>query len=732
MEAAAKQLFDVLNPSQQYLVPFFQRNYSWHRKQWDKLWLDIEYLLGEGRGRMHFLGPLVLTPANLGPSDVHVFQIIDGQQRLTTLTITLAALRDIANVKKEKKFAQKVEQGTLMNVLQDGDTKYKVLPRTGDREPYQAIIDGKYEDAPRSLGIRKAYDFFRHKLEQALATRKVSLEDMRNAIVASLNLVVITIAEQNQNPYEILESLNATGLKLEESDLIRNYIFMRIPAANQDAFNRKHWQAFENLFEGVDEEAKLASQFYRNYLMKDGKYIERAGIFVSFKEQFPATSMNPVTLVQDLTRFAKCELDLTNPKRVEEASVRRELGRIQMLDIATGHPLLMNMLDRWRQGKLSEKELLQALRDLQSFVLRRSVCGESTRRYGRWFVELAGQLGKDPAAALRAYLFRRGWPDNKFFQQRLLEFPLYHRERSKARLILDELENAFGHKEAVDLKSTKISIEHMMPRSIANNGSGREWMRMLGDRWREVKDRWLDTLGNLTLTGYNSDMSNKPFERKKKEIKRSKLGLNRHFQPLKRWNEKAIRKRGELLSKQVASLFPRPKSDVDYVPSAEASALATVESGGQKFRKEYWSLLNEQLAEVKSYFVRKDVTDKTWQPLPSPFDDNCKLWAKAAPNLKELRIDLVFLYKLGRAAFEHLLDLRDEMKGNLGAELFWAEDSSPPFISFSREDAEVREEANWPAQHEWFMDRFDEFERIIFPALRKIMKRLDGGSDEEE
>ena len=208
------------------------------------------------------------------------------------------------------------------------------------------------------------------------------------------------------------------------------------------------------------------------------------------------------------------------------------------MDITTAYALILNLLDRNEQGQLSDDDLCGCLRDLSSFVLRRSICGESTRPYSRWFVEAISEVRETPRQDLQAYWLKRRWPDDTAVRERILDFALYRREGSKARIMLEAIEESFDHKEKVDL--SKLTIEHVLPQTISNNAAGKSWKAMLGENWSEIHEKYVHTLGNLTLTGYNPDLSNSSFDKKKDLLKQSHLELNTYFADMDAWNAETI------------------------------------------------------------------------------------------------------------------------------------------------------------------------------------------------
>jgi len=556
MDARAKTVREILHSGDQYLVPFFQRSYSWEKRHWERLRDDLESLIEDGLNRQHFMGPLVCTPHNPVPAEVTPYQLIDGQQRLATLIVLLAAVRDVCRESEASDLADEIMEDYIVHRRREGPQRLKIVPRLGDREVFVRMIEGNPAPNDQQTGMGKAYRYYRAWLRSRDPQGSVqSLKDVFTACTARLSLVVITIV--GENPYEIFESLNSTGLPLEESDLIRNFIFMQVPLAEQDAFNREHWQPFEGTFEvngAVPPSSTTA--FYRSYLMRKGDYSKAKATFIDFKAESGARGLAPRQLIAEMKRFAGYDQIIHQPDRCASPLLRSALGRVAMLDVATATPLLMHLMDRHVAGPLAEQELLGCIHDFESFIIRRSVCGESTRGYGRWFPSAIREIGDHPRADLQRVWFAHGWPDDSAFIPLLVPFPLYRREQRKCRLIMETLEQSFGHREAVDLRP--LTIEHVMPQTIGVDANGRAWRETLGEGWLAHHQKWADTLGNLTLTGYNRELSNRPYPQKRQALSESHLELNRYFDSVPAWTAEAIAERGRQLGQAVAGLWQRP------------------------------------------------------------------------------------------------------------------------------------------------------------------------------
>ena len=397
MEAQVKTVREILHSGDQFLVPFFQRQYSWTKKEWHNLYTDVVALIEAGDEAKHFLGPLVFTPFHHAPGDGPRYQLIDGQQRLTTLTLALAALRDVARLNGHEDLADEIHEDFLIHKRRHDLQRFKVVPRLEDRQKYSSVIDGKAPGSVASKDIIGCYSFFKRAWKNPVADAGVEVaRRILVALTARMSLVAITV--DGENPYEIFESLNWKGLELEESDLIRNFLFMQVLPAEQAHFHETHWRSYEQRFEKVERFEKVPpTQFYRNYLMREGRYCANKTAYVEFKRQNLDRVLTTVDQLTELERYATFELWLQRPELCDRAYLRERLLEIQRLDMTTAHPLLLNLLDRHDKGYLSREELDVCLRDLASFVIRRTICGESTRPYGRWFTEAIPRIKVRPS-----------------------------------------------------------------------------------------------------------------------------------------------------------------------------------------------------------------------------------------------------------------------------------------------------------------------------------------------
>jgi hypothetical protein len=558
MKASERTLQQLLHSSDQYVIPVFQRYYTWGTANWEQLMEDIgELLEGGAENRRHFMGSIVTVPDGHQPGSVPAYQVIDGQQRLTTLSILLCVVRDVASSRGWKDLAAEVDENYLVHRFKKGRERFKVFPRLRDRAGYLALVDRTESTAGGQ--IEAAHRLFTKHLEQ-LATSEPELRRFFTALVTRIDFVAITLGAEN--PYKIFRSLNSTGVDLTEADLIRNHVFMSMPIDDQDAFDDTLWRKLEahfvrdGILSGRDIEA-----FLRDALMRDGTYVGRDGTFEAFEHRFPNGRFDPRVVVADLTSVAKLYDVVRGATSHADAEVQSTLRMIRDLNVTTAYPLVAALLERSSRNELPRTDLLVILRGIASFVLRRFVCGLSSRAYSTWFVAACRELA-DPPKTLPAFLQAKGWPSDDEFRAKFVRFNLYQSKYDRA--VLSALELASQAKSEPVLLDG-CTIEHVMPQTIDDtDDDGRAWIAALGTQWLPLHAEWLHTPGNLTLVGadYNSEMSNRAFEIKKPVLATSKVYLNQHFKtdPLRTWSQGEIEARAKLLADLAIKVWPAPAS----------------------------------------------------------------------------------------------------------------------------------------------------------------------------
>ncbi|MBM4058860.1 MAG: DUF1524 domain-containing protein, partial [Planctomycetes bacterium] len=447
----------------------------------------------------------------------------------------------------------------------------------------ERIVEGKPPAAPAGSRLAGGVKFFTERIRSHVARDAAALERLKVAATARLSLVTITL--EGENPYEIFESLNATGLPLEESDLIRNYLFMQVPLDKQEDFQDRRWSKLEQAFAGRKDARGVPTDFYRAFCMRGGTYSKQKQTYLDFRTEYQSSIDSPEAAVDQLVQFAKFDAWVHDPLSAPSRPLRDRLFQLALLDTSTAKPLVLHLLDRHGAGTLSDETLLGCLDDLVSFLLRRSLCGESTRQYSKWLVEAIGTISpEDPRGSLQRYYARRGWPGDKPFVEAVTTLPIYLREPGKARLILEGLEAALNPAEQIE--DAGISIEHVLPRTLGDAASGDTWRAVLGPEWEAEHDRLVHVIGNLSLTGANSDMGNRDFETKRGILRDSRFLLNREVARAPAWNANAIEARSRDLAQRAATIWARPPGIPDgRGPGGDKRSRTET----KRFKSDYWA-----------------------------------------------------------------------------------------------------------------------------------------------
>jgi alkylated DNA nucleotide flippase Atl1 len=555
----------VQGRTQQFQVPLYQRTYSWTERQLAQLWRDIveqaELLEDGDRANRHFLGSVVLAPSPQNEATFPRWLVVDGQQRLTTLCLALAAIRDhIAGARPEE--AERINEDYLVNKRKKGDDHFRLLPTQADRPQFAAHIRGTRAEHAAGDRVAAAYRFFRRKLvEAADPAAPQDVFRIEQAITSRLTLVSVT-ADHGDNVHRIFESLNNTGLRLSQADLLRNYLFMRLPERGEHVYET-HWLPLQESL-GNDE---LEQLMWLQLVLDGDDRVRRQDLYAAQQQRFEHEKAGEAEIeayIGELHRRSAHFRRLIHPEEETDASVRAHLRRLDAWQAAVTHPALMLLLDRRERGEIDSAETARAMSYVESFLVRRMICRVPTNNLNRIFQSVPAQLPLDVPVAdgLHRLLSaeNRFWPDDGELREKVRTAPFYQYGRwDQRKLVLQRLEESYGHPEPVDFAAAQLTIEHVMPQS-----PGDAWLRTLaedaadGESPEELHARLQHTLGNLTLTAVNAELSNRPFERKQGLLRGSHLEMNRRIAATERWGAKEILARADELAEQAIGLWPAP------------------------------------------------------------------------------------------------------------------------------------------------------------------------------
>lgn len=568
MQAINRPFTHIINGTTQFIIPVFQRDYSWGEHQCKQLWDDIVLAGRPGSDNGHFLGSIVCVPTgDIAPGFTR-WLVIDGQQRLVTLTLLLTALRDHIGEtnwtgSEDSPSAQKIDAYFLKNTQESGNRRSKLVLRRADDETLQSLVEPEERPAKCSDPIVDAYDRFRELLGSADP-------NLIYRGIARLIVIDVTLNRQTDDPQLVFESLNSTGVDLSQADLIRNFILMRLPESEQTRMYERHWSKIESLFRGSEP---TLDAFIRDYMALRTRAIKQTRldqIYRAFREEFSVFQQEDGGLegmLRDMVHNAQYYASF-NPGQPGDGDIDIALRNLRPL--APVAAILVTKLRRLHaQNQLfSEKELVRSLSLIESYVFRRAICGLETRGYWAVFAGIAHQIDDEhPFQSLQVELARLRenyrFPSDEEFRSALVEKNLYGLRVCWH--LLERLENA-GEKELSNTGG--YSIEHVMPQ---NENLRPEWREMLGDDWRKIHEIWLHRLGNLTLTGYNSTYSDLPFEDKKtvpKGFTESAVRLNKFVRERQQWTAKEMKGRGEELADRSLKIWPSLDVDPSLIEKA--------------------------------------------------------------------------------------------------------------------------------------------------------------------
>lgn len=619
MQAIDRRFTDFINGKRQFIIPVFQRDYAWTRQQCQQLLRDVLRASERDSNESHFLGSIVYIGADLS-SAFQSWLLIDGQQRLTTLTVLLVALRDHIEASnwsggEESPTVDIIDDYYLKNTHQRGKRLYKLVLRRRDNATLHALVSGKdlteFEDDYSGL-LLDAYQFFR----TALKAPDCDLDDVYRGI-ARLNIVDVTLHQGIDNPQLVFESMNSTGVDLQQSDLVRNYLLMGLTESEQTRLYDEYWSKIDSLFQAS---GNAFDWFLRDYVALEKRLtqqIQMDRIYDEFKAFWGHHMELPLEdLLADMLRVARTYASFLGIAPMQRPWLADAMSHMRSLNTTQGL-LIMRLYDCHEKDLLSQDEFVRAVRLIESYLLRRAVLGMETRNYWSIFARIARDIDRETAfdslhvamARLRdSYRF----PTDDEFKRGLLERDLYGLRVCKH--VLDRLENA-GYQEPSPVHD--YSIEHIMPQEIAEVPG---WQEMLGEDWAEVQEIWLHRLGNLTLTAYNSKYSNRPFDEKKTingGFQQSAVRLNQYVRDQPCWTAAEMEARANLLVKRALEIWRNHEADAASIQAADIRDLraraAKQDSNSLRMSVKVRSLLNEMqvsirtLGEVIEVIERKSV-----------------------------------------------------------------------------------------------------------------------------
>ena len=590
-------LNDYIEPNKkQYCIPVFQRDYAWTEEQCTKLFEDI--VMAYKKDRPHFCGSFVYAPLG-SKKHIDSYIIIDGQQRFTTLYILIKALADSADDDRDKDALQRYlyNEDKFDRYGLDEKSKLKLKPVKTDNDQLLLLMSGKIEkmDKSRRGIIYHNYMLFMQLIKSFLEESSANSVLMINDGIEKLICADIRL-DTDDNAQEIFERINSTGIKLGLADLIRNYILMT--DTDQERLYEEYWLTVQNLLPD-----KLLDNFFIDYLnMKSDGFVKESEAYKSFKQVYVEGKYDNEKMLQEILHYAKQYYLFCYGSSDFGAEVNKALAGLRKLKQTTVYLFLFRVFDDYENGIINKNELARVLKMLLSYSIRRLVCeiGSNTLRglyktlYGRVFEQKENKntYYDSLVSFFLQQTSKNTIPSDNEFVTALQEKNLYSKN-ALCKYLLCAIENQ--GKETLDTEN--LSIEHIMPQ---NKNLSMSWQKMLGENWQSVHEKYLHTLGNLTLTGYNSELGDKPFEKKKEKLEETITHIAVLYSDVKdksEWNSVNMEKRAKRLAEIILKLFPieQPKIKIEFTdPYYKLYTLANPDDATYK-TVNYFEFLGERV-----------------------------------------------------------------------------------------------------------------------------------------
>lgn len=679
MKATEANLLEFIKKSNQFSIPIYQRLYSWTEKECGRLWNDI-MTVGSKNIPSHFIDSIMYIEKGLYQiSKQEPLLVIDGQQRLTTISLLLEALaRKIGDNEVEGFSARKIRNYYLINSLETGDRKYKLLLSQNDRNTYISIIEQREYPKESSIRIKNIFEYFTSKID------KLSENDIQNLCLGLLKLFIVDISlnRDQDNPQLIFESMNSTGKDLSQADLIRNFMLMRLEGDIQKRLYEDYWRPMELEF-GQEAYDSHFDSFMRHYLtMKTGNIPKISEVYEEFKKYFYNSRRDNEEELKELKKYAAyfCAMALD---KEEDKELKEAFSDLRELKVDVSYPLLLELYNDYKMGVLSKEDFIKIIRLIESYVFRRAVCGIPTNSLNKTFATFGKSIIKEKyLESVKAHFIKmtsyRRFPNDEEFKKELECRDLYNfRSRSyrSRSYLLRRLEN-HDRKERVNV--SEYTIEHILPQ---NTNLNHDWREALGPDWEKIQQKYVHTLGNLTLTGYNSEYSDKFFTDKrdmKGGFRESPLKLNRGLANLDTWNEETILQRAENLSKEALKVWQYPQLDqtildqyrkkeetlTEYsIDSYEYLKEGKAKNLFERFRKEVLSLDSEISEEYLKLYIAYKLETNVVDVVPQKNKLKLYIYIKfnELNDPKELCRDVSQINHWGNGDVEVILESEEEI-----------------------------------------------------------------------
>lgn len=561
MKGSELRLIEYMEGSKKrFIIPVYQRNYDWKIENCKQLYDDLIQVI-KNNSKTHFFGSIVSVYEPSGRNTE--FLIIDGQQRLTTMSLLFLALYNLLEEKiiisEDESLKDQIYEDFLVDKYQPQEKRMKLKPIKNDQKAFSKLFNSK-DDYIKDSNLTINYSYFYERIQK----QEITIDELFDAI-CRLEIINITLNNED-NPQLIFESLNSTGLDLSEGDKIRNYILMGLPKQKQDEYYEKYWNCIEKCTK-YD-----VSSFIRDYLsVKQLVIPSQKKVYINFKKYVEDSSLKIIEILEDLLSYAK-RYNILLCEKTSSKELNSCINRLNRLETTVTRPFFLEVLRLYDENQINLNEVAEAFSITESYLFRRTICDLPTNALNKIFLLLNREImrydGTDSnyieklKFALLSKKDRARFPNDDDFSLMFTEKPIYQMNSKNKIYILERLEN-FGTLEDKDIyrhyDEGEYSIEHIMPQHLTP-----AWIKELGDSYEEIHDTWLHRIANLTLTAYNSKYSNSTFVEKKtmkNGFEDSGIRLNTYVSKKDKWTLAELRDRNDYLLKRALDIWAFPSTN---------------------------------------------------------------------------------------------------------------------------------------------------------------------------
>lgn len=574
-------------PDTQFVIPVYQRNYDWTQAQCKQLLDDILHI-AQNSVTAHFIGSIVYVHDDIySASGIRELSIIDGQQRLTTITLLYLRIYQLASELGDERLKSQINETYLINKFASEEEKLKLRPtENNDRALKFLLRNDTSEEFNQFSRLVENYNYFKSRITEE------NYEVVREGL-NKLMFVEISLDREKDDPQKIFESLNSTGLELSQADLIRNYILMGLDRKNQNRVYEKFWEIIEQNAKEEKTNSNKVSDFIRDFLTVENKKIpNKKKVYEEFKTKYPITSLSQ--LEGNLSKIKSLVFHynkILNPKNETDSEISRQLAYINKLEINVAYPFIMKVYDDYSRSLISRSDFISILELIQSYSWRRFILGLPTNALNKIYMVLYQDvdLNNYLESIQRSLMKKKGtgrFPRNTEVINTLKEKDIYNINSRNRLYFLERLEN-FENKEFVDIENnSNITTEHIFPRN-----PDPQWKIALEEsEYEEIKEKYLNTIANLTLSGNNGALGNRPFldkrdmnvDGKEQGYSFSRLWLNKHLSSLDKWDRAEIHKRFNKIKERFLKIWPIPEIHLEEGETNEVNIFDAEDPTGRK------------------------------------------------------------------------------------------------------------------------------------------------------